>query len=91
MSSSLAPLPSDDAPLTLFYLALANINKKWTMPFRHWKAALTRSTIQFEKSMPPSTLPQTLARMLHQRRQEILDHAPLAGFDFHRHRHAGAQ
>ena len=43
--------PSDDALLKLFYLALANIAKKWTMPLRDWKAALTRFTIQFEDRM----------------------------------------
>ncbi len=43
--------PSDDALLKLFYLALANIAKKWTMPLRDWKAALTRFTIQFEERM----------------------------------------
>jgi putative transposase len=44
--------PSDDALLKLFYLALNNISKKWTMPIRDWKAALTRFTIQFEQRMP---------------------------------------
>jgi len=44
--------PSDDALLKLFYLALANISKKWTMLLRDWKAALTRFTIQFEERMP---------------------------------------
>jgi putative transposase len=44
--------PSDDALLKLFYLALNNISKKWTMPIRDWKAALTRFTIQFEERMP---------------------------------------
>lgn len=34
--------PSDEALLKLFYLALRNISKKWTMPIRDWKAALTR-------------------------------------------------
>jgi putative transposase len=43
--------PSDDALLKLFYLALRNISKKWTMPIRDWKAALTRFTIQFEDRM----------------------------------------
>ena len=43
--------PSDDAVLKLFYLALNNISKKWTMPIRDWKAALTRFTIQFEERM----------------------------------------
>jgi putative transposase len=36
--------PSDEALLKLFYLALRNISKKWTMPIRDWKAALTRFT-----------------------------------------------
>ena len=40
--------PSDEALLKLFYLALRNISKKWTLPIRDWKAALTRFTIQFE-------------------------------------------
>ena len=40
--------PNDEALLKLFYLALRNISKKWTMPIRDWKAALTRFTIQFE-------------------------------------------
>jgi putative transposase len=44
--------PSDDALLKLFYLALANISKKWTMLLRDCKAALTRFTIQFEERMP---------------------------------------
>jgi len=41
-------IPSDEALLKLFYLALRNISRKWTMPTRNWKAALTRFTIQFE-------------------------------------------
>jgi putative transposase len=44
--------PSDDALLKLFYLALRNISKKWTMPIRDWKAALTRFTIQFADRIP---------------------------------------
>ncbi len=44
--------PNDDALLKLFYLALNNIGKKWTMPLRDWKAASTRFTIQFEERMP---------------------------------------
>jgi putative transposase len=44
--------PSDEALLKLFYLALNNIRKKWTMPIRDWKAALNRFTIQFEERMP---------------------------------------
>ena len=44
--------PNDDALLKLFYLALKNIGKKWTMPIRDWKAALNRFTIQFDDRMP---------------------------------------
>jgi putative transposase len=36
--------PSDDALLKIFYLALNNIGKKWTMPIKDWKAALIRFT-----------------------------------------------
>jgi putative transposase len=44
--------PTDEALLKLFYLALNNISKKWTMPIRDWKAALNRFSIQFEDRMP---------------------------------------
>ena len=44
--------PSDEALLKLFYLALRNISRKWTMPIRDCKAALHRFTIQFEDRMP---------------------------------------
>jgi len=40
--------PTDEAVSKLFYLALNNISKKWTMPIRDWKAALNRFAIQFE-------------------------------------------
>lgn len=43
--------PSDEALLKLFYLALNNISKKWTMPIRDWKSALNRFTIQFGDRM----------------------------------------
>jgi putative transposase len=46
--------PSDEALLKLFYLALRNISKKWTMPIRDWKAALTRFTIQFGERLSPN-------------------------------------
>ena len=46
---------SDDALLELFYVALANTAKKWTMPLRDWKTALTRFTIQLEER-PVKTL-----------------------------------
>jgi len=44
--------PNDEAVTKLFYLALHNIAKKWTMPIRDWKAALNQFTILFEGRMP---------------------------------------
>jgi putative transposase len=44
--------PNDESVMKLFYLALTNISKKWTMPVRDWKAALNRFSIQFEDRMP---------------------------------------
>ncbi len=44
--------PSDEALTKLFYLALRNISKKWTMPIRDWKAALNRFTIPFDGRLP---------------------------------------
>lgn len=44
--------PNDEAALKLFYLALQNISKKWTMPIQDWRAALVRFSIQFEDRMP---------------------------------------
>lgn len=44
--------PNDEAIVKLFFLALRNIARKWTMPIRDWKAALNRFTILFEGRMP---------------------------------------
>ncbi len=44
--------PNDDALIKLYYLALRNISKKWTMPIQNWKAALNRFTIMFNERMP---------------------------------------
>jgi len=44
--------PNDEAVMKLFYLALINIIKKWTMPLRDWKPALNRFTIQLKERMP---------------------------------------
>jgi putative transposase len=52
VSKNRSSFPNDDAVTKLFYLALINISKKWTMPLRDWKPALNRFTIQFEERMP---------------------------------------
>lgn len=40
--------PNNEAILKIMYLALQNAAKKWTMPIRNWKLALSRFTIRFE-------------------------------------------
>ena len=44
--------PNDEAVFKLLYLALKNIEKKWTMPIREWKRALQQFAIVFEGRMP---------------------------------------
>lgn len=39
--------PNDDSMLKLIYLALKNIEKKWTMPIRDWALAAQRFAIEF--------------------------------------------
>jgi putative transposase len=39
--------PSEESVYKLFYLALKNVSKKWTMPIPNWAAALNRFTIEF--------------------------------------------
>lgn len=39
--------PSDDAVHKIFYLALNNISKKWTMPIKDWKAAMNYFIIEY--------------------------------------------
>ena len=39
--------PNDASILKIFYLALANISKKWTLPIWDWKAALSQFAIKF--------------------------------------------
>ena len=43
--------PNDEAVFKLLYLALKNIEKKWTMPIREWKRALQQFAIVFEGIM----------------------------------------
>jgi putative transposase len=44
--------PNDEAVFKLLYLALKNIEKKWTMPIREWKRALQQFAIVFEGRLP---------------------------------------
>ena len=38
--------------MKVVYLAIQAATKKWTMPIRDWKAALTRFTISYEDRLP---------------------------------------
>ena len=52
VTKSRGSFPNDEALIKLYYLALRNISKKWTMPIQNWKAALNRFTIMFDERMP---------------------------------------
>ncbi len=44
--------PSEESALKLVFMAIREASKKWTMPVRHWKAALNHFAILFEERMP---------------------------------------
>ena len=52
VSKNCGSFPNADTVIKLYYLALSNIAKKWSMPLRDWKPALNRFTIQFNERMP---------------------------------------
>ena len=39
--------PTDASIIKIFYMALANISRKWTMPIRTWNAAVSQFAIKF--------------------------------------------
>lgn len=47
-----ALFPNDDAVFKLFYLAIKNISKKWTMPIRNWTDAINQFNIFFDNRVP---------------------------------------
>jgi hypothetical protein len=53
--------PSSEAGYKLFYLAIKNISKKWTMPIQNWPAALNRFSIEFEHRMPNNNQPYDIS------------------------------
>jgi putative transposase len=44
--------PNDEAVLKMLYLALRNIEKRWTVPIPDWKAALNQFAIIYDDRMP---------------------------------------
>jgi len=47
-----ASFPNDDALKKMLYLALNNIEKKWTMPLRDWSGAMNQFLILFGDRVP---------------------------------------
>ena len=43
--------PNDNSIMKILYLALENISKKWTMPIRDWKSAMSQFAIIFEERL----------------------------------------
>ncbi|MFQ5471239.1 MAG: IS256 family transposase [Gammaproteobacteria bacterium] len=44
--------PTEASVMKIFYLALENISKKWTMPIRCWNSAMNQFAIKFADRMP---------------------------------------
>jgi len=40
--------PTDDSAKKVIFLAIQDASKKWTMPIRNWKAALSHCMIAFD-------------------------------------------
>lgn len=45
--------PTDDSALKVVFLVAEQASKKWTMPIRNWKSALSRFMIEFEEQLAP--------------------------------------
>jgi putative transposase len=43
--------PTDDSAKKVVYLAIMDASKKWSMPFRNWKAAFNRFANEFEERL----------------------------------------
>jgi len=44
--------PNDESILKIFYLALNNVAKKWTMPIRDWRVALNQFVMMYSDRVP---------------------------------------
>lgn len=45
--------PNDASATKVIYLAIQAASKKWTMPIRNWKTAMSRFMIEFEEQLAP--------------------------------------
>ena len=50
--------PSERSAIKIIYLAIAQAEKKWTMPIHHWNRALQQFAIKFEDRFPTHLLNQ---------------------------------
>ena len=48
--------PNERSALKIVYLAIAEAQKKWTMPIHHWSMALQQFAIKFEERFPHQLL-----------------------------------
>jgi transposase-like protein len=48
--------PSEESALKTVYMAIHEASRKWTLPIRHWKAALNHFAILFEGRLPKAAL-----------------------------------
>lgn len=53
VTKSRKSFPNDEAVMKLLYLALHDISRKWTMPIRDWKQAMSQFMILFGDRMAP--------------------------------------
>lgn len=44
--------PTDGAVFKVMYLAAQNVSKKWTMPLKDWRSAMSQFAIEFEGRIP---------------------------------------
>ena len=47
--------PTDEALLKMLYLASEGVQKKWTMPVRGWKEAISYFRIAYEERLSKAT------------------------------------
>lgn len=52
ISKNRALFPNDESVFKLFYLAIKNISKKWTMPIQNWIDTINQFSIFFEDRVP---------------------------------------
>jgi len=45
--------PTDDSAMKVVFLAASQASKKWKMPIKDWKSALSRFMIEFEEQLAP--------------------------------------